>query len=151
MKYAYLSLLAVFALTSFSSARAQAVSVPFQPGEWQINSVVTTSTGKSVHRNSDVCAKSATDAWQPQSPNQECSAPALTAIADGYNVELKCRGDAGPVKWKSISSIHETFSSGGSVLVASGTTTTTVSYAGHAPITESATLHSTGKRTGACK
>lgn len=149
MKTFYLLLVALFCLSFSSSARAQAAT--FQPGEWQINSTVTPSIGNPVHRDISVCAKNAGQPWQAESRHQKCSPPKITAISNGYNIQLSCSGGTGPVQWKSISNIHETFSNSGSNLKASGTTTTTVSYPGHAPMTSSAKLLATGKRTGSCK
>ena len=151
MKIFHSCVIALLSFAALVSAPVQAASAQFQPGKWQINSIVTPSMGRPVHKQISVCAKSAGQTWQAKSRNQTCSAPTLTAISNGYNIKLACNGGAGPVQWKSISNIHETFSNGGSNLQASGTTTTTVSYAGHAPMTSSAKILATGERTGACK
>ncbi|MGC8550519.1 MAG: DUF3617 domain-containing protein [Acidobacteriaceae bacterium] len=151
MKVLYSCFIALLAFAALASAPVQAASAQFQPGEWQIQSTVTPSVGHPVHNQTSVCAKSAGQTWQAKSRNQTCSPPTLTAISNGYNIKLACSGGAGPVQWKSISNINETFSNGGSHLQASGTTTTTVSYAGHAPMTSSAKILATGERTGACK
>lgn len=151
MKARFLFLAAVFTLLIVPFTHAQAANAQFQPGEWQIISTVTPSVGHPVHHQTTVCARSASQAWQNGTPNQTCSAPALTAIPGGYSINLSCAGGAGPVQWKSISTIHETFSNGGASLQATGSTTTTVSYSGHAPMTSSATLQATGTRVGACK
>lgn len=151
MKYVFAPLLAVFLLISFSSACAQSASVPFQPGEWQINSIVTPSMGKAIQRQTSVCAKSAAEAWQANTPTEKCTAPTLTSIANGYHATIECSGDTGPVQWKSDSSVDEMFSDSGKAFDAHGTATTTVSYSGHAPVKESATIHATGKRMGDCK
>lgn len=151
MKSIGVSLLATFFLMFLPCAGAQAPATRFQPGEWQIHSIVTPSPGKPIQRQVSVCATSASQTWQAGTANQKCSQPTLTAIANGYNIQIHCAGGAGPVQWKSLSSIEETFSNGGTDLQASGTTTTTVSYAGHPPMTSSATLHATGHRSGICK
>jgi hypothetical protein len=143
--------LVVLALMIPAFAHAQAAPPQFKPGEWQIDSTVTPAVGHPVHRTVDVCAKSAGQAWQTSTANQTCSAPALTPITGGYTITLSCTGGAGPVQWKSSSTVHEIFSDGGASFQATGKTTTTVSYAGHAPMTTSATMQSTGKRTGPCK
>jgi hypothetical protein len=151
MKSFYCCLVALLSASVLATPRVHAATPTFQPGEWQINSTVTPSTGRPMHREISVCAKSAGQTWQAQSRNQKCSAPTLTTISNGYNIKLSCSGGAGPVEWKSISNIDETFSNGGLDLQASGTTTTTVSYPGHSPMTSSAKILATGKRTGACK
>jgi hypothetical protein len=151
MKLLKVCLTASILLILFPPAQAQSPNTVFQPGEWQIESTVTPSVGNPVHRQVSICAQSAGQTWQSGTANQSCTAPTVTAIAGGYNIKLNCTGGAGPVQWKSASSIRETFSNGGRTFDASGTTTTTVSYAGHAPMTSSAALHAMGKRTGACK
>lgn len=151
MKASFVFLCASLTLLMAPLTHAQTAGTHFQPGEWQISSTVTPSVGHPVHRQVNVCAKSAGQAWQTSSANQKCAAPSLTAITNGFDVKISCSGGAGPVQWKSASNIQETFSHSGSDFHATGTTTTTLSYAGHAPMTTSATLDATGKRTGACQ
>jgi len=149
MKFYHFAFIALLPLSFLTSS--DAATVTFQPGRWQINSTVTPSIGQPIHQEITVCAQNAGQTWQSGTRNQTCSNPTLTAIPNGYNIKLTCTGGAGPVQWKSASDIHETFSNTGSSLQASGTTTTTVSYAGHAPMTSSAKILATGKRTGTCK
>lgn len=151
MKARFPFFLAVCTLLLPAFAHAQARPPKFQPGEWQIHTTVTPSVGHPVSRTVNVCAKNASDTWHMKNANQTCSAPAITAIPGGYTITLSCSGGEGPVQWKSASTIHETFSNDGAGFKATGNTTTTVSYAGHAPMTSSATMQSTGTRTGSCK
>lgn len=151
MKHIFFLWLAVFLLIPFTPALAQSAKPRFQPGEWHISSTVTTSMGRTVHYQESVCAKNPAEAWQTHSSHQTCDAPVVTAITGGYNIKLNCTGGTGPVQWKSVSDINETFSNNGGALEATGSTQTAVSYAGHAPIHSTATVHSTGTRTGACK
>ena len=144
-------LLAAFLILTLTTAHALSPGVPFQPGQWQISSTVTPSTGKTVKRQQLVCAKNAGQTWQTHTANQQCGSPTITPSTHGYNIQLSCTGNAGPIHWKSASIIHEVLSNKGSAFQATGSTDTTVSYPGRPPLKASASIHATGQRVGACK
>ena len=132
------------------SSPAQTAKTQFQPGEWQTDSTVTPSLGKPLHRTITVCANQSGDFWNRPQPGQQCDAPQVTAIANGYNVKLHCSGSAGPVQWKMDSSINETFAANGNTFQATGTTNSQTILPGRPPMQASATILSTGKRIGPC-
>jgi hypothetical protein len=139
-----------FALACILPAAAQSGSVAFQSGEWQVSSVVTTSTGQKVGSEQRVCANKSSDFWTQSRPNLQCDAPTVTPVASGYRIQLACHGSSGPVEWKMQSDITETFSNAGHAFTATGNTTTTTTIPGRGPITASASIQSKGTYQGAC-
>lgn len=131
-------------------ASAQSTKPVFQPGEWQIDSVVTLSTGKQTNSEIMVCANQAGDFWEHQRTSVQCTPPKVTPIPSGYNVKISCAGGAGQVQWKMQSNINETFSSDGTSFQSSGATSTLTTFQGQAPMQAMARIRSVGKRTGPC-
>ena len=147
----FATVLLALPLAAFTAAHAQSAQPNFKPGQWQVTSTVTPSIGKPVHNTTTVCAKGSGDFWKKSNPGQQCSAPQVTSIANGYNVKIQCSGGAGPVQWKMSSSVDETFSADGASFQATGSTSSETLLPGRPPMQVSATMQSTGKRLGACK
>lgn len=137
-------------LAALSFSHAQNQRPRFQPGEWQINSIVTLSTGGRTNSQITTCINQAGDFWKQTQPGMQCEAPVVAPIPNGYNVKIRCNGAAGPAQWKMESNINETFSGDGTSFQATGTTATQTTVPGQPPMQAMARIQSTGKRTGPC-
>lgn len=145
--------LAALSFVALPRGYAQSPKPKFQPGEWQIISTITIPTGQQLHSQDTVCAKQGEDFWKHPHPNQQCDAPQVTPITNGYTVNLHCSGGNGPVQknmWKMDSTINETFSANGTQLQSAGTVTTQTFIPGRSPMKETASIQATGKRLGPC-
>jgi len=133
-----------------ATALSQNSTPAFQPGEWKIATMVTMSNGKTMSSNSEVCANNASDPWKQHQPNLTCTPPQVASEADGFRIQLDCKGGAGPVVWETHSNILTVLSSHGDSYTATGTTTSSTVVSGQPPIVVTATMKAHANRIGPC-
>jgi len=144
------SLLAATLLLASPFASAQKPEFKFQPGQWQIDSIVTMPTGQNISHHTTVCASKISDLAHQTELSKQCDDPGITYLPHGIQVQLACHGVNGPVSWTSRSSITEIFSNSGDVFTAGGTNRTTTTIPSRDPITSKVSIRSHGHNAGAC-
>lgn len=123
----------------------------FNPGEWEISSVTTQATGKTVSSLTNLCAKEEMDFWKVAQAGLACKPPkSHPDPSGGLRVRVSCSYDGGPLHSEIHSDVVETFSDHGNSFTLSGTTTTDTVYQGVQPKRTFVHLQATAHRTGPC-
>jgi len=146
----------LFALFTFlplcgMTAPAQQPLPTFKPGAWEINSVTTLVTSRTVSSLTDLCAKVQADFWKRAQAGMTCDPPKITPADDGIRVRVVCIYNLDQLNSRTESDVVEKFNSDGTSFTATGTSKTNTVYDGHAPEITSAQLQATAHRVGPCK
>lgn len=130
---------------------AQQPAPNFHPGAWEINSVTTMATGRTVASLTNVCAKEQADFWKRKQAGLLCNAPKVTPAQNGIRVRVVCHYNEDLLTSRIESDVIEKFSHDGDSFTATGTNKTNTVYAGHAPEVTSVHVQAEAHRTGPCK
>jgi hypothetical protein len=123
----------------------------FNPGEWEINSVTTSTGGRAVSSTTNLCATEEMDFWKVAQAGLVCKPPKSHPEASGgIRVRVSCDYDGEHLHSEIRSDVIETFSNHGNSFNLTGTTTTDTVYQGIQPKRTSVQLKAEAHRTGPC-
>ncbi|MGH9616876.1 MAG: DUF3617 domain-containing protein [Acidobacteriaceae bacterium] len=124
----------------------------FQPGAWQIDSVTTSTAGRTVTSQTSLCAKQQMDFWKVAQAGLTCKTPKIhPESAEQIRVRIHCEYIGDRLHSDIFSVAIETISDHGTSFTLDGTTTTNTKYQGVQPKRTSVHLHATAHRTGNCE
>jgi len=147
-----LRLLTVIPALSSLTLLAQQPVPHFNPGEWEISSVTTQATGRTVSSLTTLCAKEQMDFWKVAQAGITCKPPKIhPEHSNAIRVKISCDYDDGTLRSEIRSDAVETFSDNGNSFTLTGTTTTNTVYQGVQPKRTSVQLKASAHRTGPCK
>ena len=132
--------------------QAQQSGPNFHPGAWEINSVTTASSGRTVSSQTTLCAKEQLDFWKVMQTGLICKPPKThPESASTLRVSVHCEYNGEKLHSDIQSDAVETFSDHGDSFTLEGTTTTHTAYQGVQPRQTSIHLQATAHRTGECQ
>jgi hypothetical protein len=124
----------------------------FHPGSWEIDSVTTSTDGRTVTSQTSLCAKEQIDFWKVEQAGLKCKTPkSHPESASRIRVRVHCEYSGDRLHSDILSDVIETISDHGNSFTLDGTTTTNTEYQGVQPKQTSIHLHATAHRTGECQ
>jgi hypothetical protein len=145
---------AILVLLPFCSLPVQAVEpvLTFHPGTWEIDSVTTQTTGRTITSQTSLCAMEEVDFWQVAQQGMTCKPPkSHPEPGNKIRIHVHCEFNGENLHSDIISEAVQTLSDHGNSFALDGTTTTNTKYQGVQPKQTSVQLHATARRTGDCK
>lgn len=144
------ALSAILNLCSLPLLAEQPVS-QFHPGEWEISSVTTEATGRTVSSVTNLCAREQLDFWKVAQAGMSCKPPKNHPDpSGGTRVQVSCDYNGDSLHSEIRSDVVETFSNNGNSFTLVGTTTTNTVYQGVQPKRTSVHLQAAARRIGPC-
>ena len=132
--------------------QAQQPGPNFHPGTWEIDSVTTATSGRTVSSKTVLCAKEQLDFWKVAQTGLECKPPKThPESATALRVSVHCAYNGEHLHSGILSDAVETFTDHGDSFTLEGTTTTNTAYQGVQPKQTSIQLRATAHRTGECQ
>jgi hypothetical protein len=147
-------ILALFSLLFLCSLclQAQEPVLYFHPGAWEIDSVTTSTVGRTVTSQTSLCAKEQIDFWKVEQAGLKCKTPKIhPESANRIRVRVHCEYNRDKLHSDILSNVVETISDHGNSFTVDGTSTTNTKYQGVQPKQTSIHLHATAHRTGDCQ
>ncbi|MHB8302105.1 MAG: DUF3617 domain-containing protein [Acidobacteriaceae bacterium] len=129
---------------------AQKTKLPFQSGEWKVNLTMVLNNGKPMNTETEVCAANPQDAWNPKRPGQICDPIQLTPVANGFHMQMHCKGGSGPVVTEIHVDMMTHFAKDGQSYTEDGTSTSSTTMPGRPPMVMSIQMKGQGTRVGPC-
>ena len=132
--------------------QAQQPGPHFNPGTWEIDSVTTATSSRTVSSKTTLCVKEQLDFWKVAQAGLECKPPKThLESANVLRVSVHCEYNGENLHSDIQSDAVETFSDHGDSFTLEGTTTTNTVYQGVQPKQTSVRLQATAHRTGPCQ
>ena len=145
---------AMIVLLPFCALPLQAVEpvLTFHPGAWEIDSITTQTTGRTITSKTSLCATEQIDFWKVAQAGLTCKKPrSHPESGNQIRIHVHCEFNGENLHSDILSEAVETLSDHGNSFSLDGTTTTDTVYQGVQPKKTSVQLHATAHRTGDCQ